>query len=352
MNLKKRSFIKGAVAAALISGIAAFQAPVVQAQEVTLKLHQFLPAQANVPKHVLEPWMKSVMDASGGKLKIDMYSAMALGGKPPELIDQVKDGVVDIAWTVVGYTPGRFPRTEVFELPFMMTNGEATSKAYWDMFESDMKDQDFKDYHIIGTWVHGPGVIHAKGDGVQKLEDMKGKKLRGPSRMTNALLKELGSEPIGLPVPGIPEALSKGVIDGTVIPWEVTGALKVAELTNTHTEFVGDKAIYTVTFVLAMNKQKYDSLPDDLKKALDDNSGATFSAFAGKTMQEYDAPSRQIAVDRGNKIVEISGDELARWKGAAQPVIDGWIKEMDGKGVNGKELYDRANELIAKYTNM
>ena len=177
MDLKKRSFIKGAVAAALISGVAAFQAPAVQAQEVTLKLHQFLPAQANVPKFVLEPWMQSVMDASGGKMKIEMYSAMALGGKPPELIDQVKDGVVDIAWTVVGYTPGRFPRTEVFELPFMMTNAEATSKAYWDLFESDMKDQDFKDYHIIGTWVHGPGVIHAKGDGVQKLEDMKGKKL-------------------------------------------------------------------------------------------------------------------------------------------------------------------------------
>ncbi|MEZ5801485.1 MAG: TRAP transporter substrate-binding protein DctP [Nitratireductor sp.] len=153
-------------------------------------------------------------------------------GKPPELIDQVKDGVVDIAWTVVGYSPGRFPRTEVFELPFMMTNAEATSKAYWDIFESDMKDQDFKDYHIIGTRAHGPGVIHAKGEGVHKLEDMKGLKLRGPSRMTNALIKEMGAEPIGLPVPAIPEALSKGVIDGTVIPWEVTGALKVAELTK------------------------------------------------------------------------------------------------------------------------
>ncbi|MFZ1814776.1 MAG: TRAP transporter substrate-binding protein [Rhizobiaceae bacterium] len=348
--MKKRTFLAGVITAGFALAAPGLSAVGAQAQEVSLKLHQFLPAGANVPKHVLEPWMKSVMDASGGKMQIEMFSAMALGGKPPELIDQVKDGVVDIAWTVVGYSPGRFPRTEVFELPFMMSNAEATSKAYWDLFESDMKDQDFKDFKILGAWVHGPGVIHAKGDGVQKLEDMKGKKLRGPSRMTNALLKEMGAEPIGLPVPGIPEALSKGVIDGTVIPWEVTGALKVAELTNTHAEFTGDKALYTVTFVLAMNKQKYDSLSDEQKKWLDDNSGAAFSAFAGKTMQDYDAPSRQIAVDRGNKIVEISGDELARWKTAAKPVVDGWLGEMKEKGIDGQDLLDRANALITKYT--
>ncbi len=346
--MKSRVLMAAVAAAGLLAGV--MIGGVAAAQEFTLKLHQFLPTPANVPKHVLVPWAKSIEEASGGRIKIEHFDAMALGGKPPELYDQARDGVVDIVWTVVGYTPGRFPRTEVFELPFMMTNAEATSKAYWELFEAEMKDQDFKDTHILGAWVHGPGVIHCKGDGVRKLEDMTGKKVRGPSRMTNALLQAMGAETIGLPVPAVPEALSKGVIDCTVIPWEVTGALKVAELTNTHTEFGGDHAIYTVTFVLAMNKAKYDSLPDDLKKIVDDKSGAAFSAFAGKTMQEYDAPSRKIAVDRGNTIVAIEGAELERWKAAAQPVVDGWVEEMKGKGVDGAALLEKAKALIAEKT--
>lgn len=105
------------------------------AQDVTLKLHQFLPAQANVPKYVLDVWADKVEKESGGRIKIERYPSMQLGGKPPELIDQVIDGVADIVWTVSGYTPGRFPTTEVFELPFMMTNAEAASHAYWDMFD-------------------------------------------------------------------------------------------------------------------------------------------------------------------------------------------------------------------------
>ena len=137
---------------------------------------------------------------------------MALGGTPPQLMDQARDGVVDIVWTLPGYTPGRFPRVEVFELPFMMTNAEATSRAYWDLFKSDMEAQEFQGIKILATWVHGPGVIHAKGEGVRTLEDMQGKKLRGPTRVINNLLAETGAEPIGMPVPAIPEALSKGVI--------------------------------------------------------------------------------------------------------------------------------------------
>ncbi|MGA1600535.1 MAG: TRAP transporter substrate-binding protein, partial [bacterium] len=264
------------------------------AQDVTLKMHQFLPAQANVPKHVLEVWADKVEKASGGRIQIDHYPSMQLGGKPPELADQVTDGVVDLIWTVCGYTPGRFPRTEVFELPFMMTNAEATSKAYWDLHEKYMTNQDFREMHIIGVWVHGPGLIHSKKP-VMTLADLNGVKLRAPTRVTNMLFKELGATPVGMPVPAVPEALSKGVIDATVIPWEVTGALKVAELVSNHTGF-GQASLYTTTFIFAMNKDKYESLPADLKKVIDENSGREMSGWAGRLMQEYDEPSRQIAL--------------------------------------------------------
>jgi TRAP-type C4-dicarboxylate transport system substrate-binding protein len=342
------SFTSAALAGALAAATWLGGTATSLAQEVTLRLHQFLPAQANVPKLVLDPWADKIEQESGGRIKIERYPAMQLGGTPPQLIDQVTDGTVDFVWTLPGSTPGRFPSTEVFELPFMMTNAEATSRAYWDLFEKYMKDGEFKDVHVIGVWVHGPGLVHSKTP-VAKLEDMRGLKLRGPTRIITGLLGELGATPIGMPVPAVTESLSKGVIDGAVIPWEVTPALKVPELVSNHTEF-GDNSLYTTTFVLAMNKAKYDSLPDDLKKVIDDNSGQEFSAFAGRTQQGADVPSKKLAVDRGNNIIVLDDAEVDRWKAAAQPVVDKWVEEATGKGLKGQELLDEARALIEKYS--
>ena len=129
MTLSRKTFLNMAGAAAMALGLGASP---VTAQEVTLTLHQFLPAQANVPKLILDVWADNVEAASDGRIKIDRYPSMQLGGRPPELMDQAIEGVADIVWTVVGYTPGRYPSTEVFELPFMMTNARAASRAYWE----------------------------------------------------------------------------------------------------------------------------------------------------------------------------------------------------------------------------
>ncbi len=343
MTIRRRTLLGCAAAFATLAGLPA------AAQEVTLRLHQFLPAQANIPKYVLDVWADKVEADSNGRIKIERFPSMQLGGTPPELIGQVEDGIADIVWTVAGYTPGRFPRTEVFELPFMMTNAEAASRAYWQLAEEQMLDQDFKNFKVLAVWVHGPGIIHSKTP-IRKVSDLDGVKLRAPTRVTNQMFSSMGATAIGMPVPAVPEALSKGVIDATVIPWEVTGALKVAELVSHHTEF-GDASLYTTSFIFAMNKDRYDSLPDDLKAVIDANSGMELSAFAGKTMQAYDAPSREIAVARGNDIIELTPDEVEEWRKASQPTIDAWIAEMDAKGLDGAGLVEHARELIAKYTN-
>ena len=331
--------------AALAAGVATLGlVATAAAQEVTLKLHQFLPAQANVPKLVLDVWADEVEKDSGGRIKVERYPSMQLGGKPPELMDQAIDGVADVVWTVVGYTPGRYPRTEVFELPFMMTNAEDASCAYAKMFDKHMKDTEFQNLKIVGTWVHGPGLIHSSRP-VRKVADMAGLKVRGASRTVTNMLEKLGATSVGMPVPAVPEALSKGVIDATTIPWEVTAALKVPELVKNHTEF-GDRALYTVTFVLAMNKAKYDALPDDLKKVIDDNSGQNFSQFAGMTQASADGPSRKLAEDAGNTIITLSQDEVDEWKAAAEPVIAEWIESVKGKGVDGQALIDEARATI------
>lgn len=344
MNTNRRTLL-GMTCAAAMTALGATGA---FAQEVTLRMHQFLPAQANVPKNVLDPWADKIEAESNGRIKIQRFPAMQLGGKPPELIDQAIDGVADIIWTVAGYTPGRFPHVEVFELPFMMTNAEATSAAYWDLAQEKMINDDFKDFHLLGVWVHGPGLIHSKKP-ITNIEDLNGVKLRAPTRVTNMLFSSLGATPIGMPVPAVPEALSKGVIDATVIPWEVTGALKVAELVGNHTSF-GDASLYTTAFIFAMNKDRYDALPDDLKAIIDANSGPEFSAFAGKQMQIDDEPSRQIAIDRGNNIIELTPEQVETWRAAAQPTIKAWVAEMDEKGMDGTGLLAEVKALIAKHT--
>ena len=331
-----------AVIAAAGSGGAAL------AQEVTLRLHQFLPPPAPVPAQILKPWAAQVEEASGGRIKIEHFDAMALGGRPPELMDQARDGVVDLSMTVVGYTPGRFPRTEVFELPFMMTDPVATARAYWEMVETEWQESEYQEVKVLGAWVHGPGLIHSQ-DGVASLEDMEGLTLRGPTRIINDLLSELGAEPVGMPLPAIPEALSKGVVRGTVIPWEVTTAIRLSELVSNHTEFTGTEALYTATIVLVMNKAKYDALPDDLKAILDAESGAKLSAFASQVMWDMDAPAREIAVAAGNTITQLDADEVARWKEASAPVVERWIADMNEKGIDGAALIDQAKALIAKH---
>ncbi|MBA98976.1 MAG: C4-dicarboxylate ABC transporter [Sulfitobacter sp.] len=333
--------IAGAALAIGLSATGAF------AQEVTLRMHQFLPPQANVPKLILDVWADKVEADSKGRIKIERYPSMQLGGKPPELMDQAIDGVADIVWTVVGYTPGRYPSTEVFELPFMVKDARAASSAYWQMFEKHMKDTEFKDVHILGTWVHGPGMLHTNKE-VRSPDDMQGLKIRGGSRLVNELLEIMGATPVGMPVPAIPEGLSKGVIDGTTIPWEVTSALKVPELVKNHTEFTG-AALYDLTFVLAMNKDKYESLPDDLKKVIDDNSGLEFSIFAGGTQSDADGPARQAALDMGNNIITLNEEETQVWRDASQPIYDSWIAEMNDKGIDGQALIDEARSLMDAY---
>jgi TRAP-type C4-dicarboxylate transport system substrate-binding protein len=318
------------------------------AQQVTLRLHQFLPAQAAIPKDFLAPWAKKVEADSKGRIKIELYPSLQLGGTPAQLYDQVRDGVVDLTWVPPGYTPGRFPRSETFELPFISSDGEKNSPAGWEFYEKHLKDE-FKDVKILAINTHGPPVIHAKGNGVRKLEDMKGLKIRGPSRIVNKLIETLGATPVGMPVTAMADALSKGVVDGTVVPWEVTLPLRIAELVNTHSGFSGNRSLYTTYFIFAMNKAKYDGLPADLKKVIDDNSGLETSRWAGKAMNDSDGPGLEAAKRRGNTIVTFDAAEVARWRKAAEPVIDGWAAELKAKNIDAQPLIADARAMIAKY---
>ncbi|QYK42367.1 MAG: TRAP transporter substrate-binding protein [Paracoccaceae bacterium] len=343
MTMKRRTALGFGLAIALgtLAGMPA------AAQEVTLKMAYFLPAQAPVPTRVLNVWAQNVESQSGGRIKIEQYPAMQLGGRPADLIDQVTDGVADIVWTLPGYTPGRFPQSEVFELPFLMTDAESHARAMWELGESRFFAGEFKDVKVIGLFCHGPGLIHSKTP-IVTTADLRGVKLRAPTRVTNKMVETLGATAVGMPVPAVAESLSKGVIDATIIPWEVTGAVKSSELVKNHTEFPG-APLYTSVFLMAMNKDVYDRLPDDLKAVIDANSGAEFSAFAARESQAADEPARAATLAMGNNIIELTPDQIAEWKAAAQPTVEAWVAEITATGVDGAALLAEAQAAIARH---
>jgi TRAP-type C4-dicarboxylate transport system substrate-binding protein len=334
----------------LVATCLALAAMAGQAQEVTLKVHHFLGPQSTQHTAMFGAWCDKLAKESANKLKCQIYPSMQLGGSPPQLYDQAKDGVADIIWTVAGYSAGRFPKIEVFELPFMMTNAEATSRAAWEYYDKYDRDE-FKDTHILAVHVHGPGNIYTTNKPIKTMADFKGLKLRAPTRLTNKMLAMMGATPVGMPVPAVPEALSKGVIDGAVIPYEVAPGIKVNELTKYTAE--PDRqfnALYTTVFLVAMNKARYESLPPDLKKVLDANSGADFSAFMGKTQAAADVPGKAQMLASGSQISVIPGPELDKWRKATDALDDQWAADITSKGGDGKKLLQEARDLIKKYT--
>lgn len=316
---------------------------------VTLKFHTFMAPQSNVWLNMHKAWMDKVEKESGGRIKFEGYPAMQLGGSPVQLFDQAKDGVVDIVWTLPGNTPGRFPRTEVFELPFMMNNAEATSRAFWEYIHTQAPDE-YRDVHPLALHVHGPGMFHMRSKLIRTADDLRGSKVRGPTRQITKMLGYLGASPVGMPLPQIPDSLSKGVIDGAVIPWEVVPSVKVHELAKFHSQFdPAGGALYTTTFVMAMNKAKYASLPPDLKAIIDRNSGLETSGWLGKVQQAGDVPGREAAVKLGNTIHTIPAGEAQEFRRKARLVEVEWVQDMDKRGFNGQGLLATARQLIAKH---
>ena len=347
--MKRRSFLKGTLSAGTAAALGAPHLSGLAQQSVTLKFHTFMAPMSNVWLLMHKPWMDKVEKESGGRIKFEGYPAMQLGGTPVQLYDQARDGVVDIVWTLPGNTAGRFPRIEAFELPFMMNNAEATSKAYWEYFQTQCPDE-FKETQVLALHVHGPGMFHTVAKAIKTPADLKGLKMRGPTRQATNLLRSLGATPVGMPLPAITDALSKGTIEACVIPWEVVPSIKVNELTKFHSEFpAGTPALYTTTFVMAMNKAKYDGLAPDLKKVIDANSGMATSAWLGKVQQSNDAIGRKSAVDRNNTIHTFTPAEAQEFIKLSSQIDDAWVADMDKRGFKGKALLDSAKALIAKH---
>lgn len=324
-----------ALAAWLFAGAAA-------AQNVTLKVHHFLPPGSTAHARFIVPWCDKIARESAGRLKCQIYPSMQLGGTPQQLFDQVKDGVADIVWTVPGYQAGRFPVSEAFELPFMVNDSERASRGLW-YYATRNAVAEYKGVRPLLFHVHDGSQLHTARRQVRQIEDFRGLKVRAPTRQGTKMVSALGATPVPMPLPQAAEALSKGVIDGALIPWEAIPTLKFEEVTKFHTEVPpGAPQMLNTVFIFAMNPSRYNSLPPELKKVIDAHSGPDASAWVGKVFTDDVAVGRKSAEQRKNTFYTLPEAELGRWQAAAARIGDEWVKDMTAKGFDGKRLLAEA----------
>ena len=337
----------------LVAGVALIAAQATLAQEVTFRIAHFLPAVASTQKVVLQPWCDEMGQLSNGRIKCQFYPSMQLGGTPAQLADQVKNGVADIAWTAPGYSTGRFPKTEALELPGILPlGGLPGGRAIWDFYGQQLKDE-YKDYKVLAMHGDGGMNIHTASKLLASAGDFKGVKLRSPNRTIARTLTALGATPVAMPPAQVTEAIAKGVVDGASAVWEVMLPTKLDEVTKFHFETPADRPVMGATvLVLLMNKQKYESLPADLKAIVDRTSGLPLVERYGKAWDEASIAARnKVKAAPGHTVTVVSGAKYDAILKQAEVVEKEWLADARAKGINGEALVAAARAAARKQSN-
>jgi TRAP-type C4-dicarboxylate transport system substrate-binding protein len=332
-----------ALGAAAFAGLLALPAA---AQEYRLSLHHFLGERAAAHSEMLVPWAERVEELSGGAVEITIYPAMTLGGRPPELVAQARDGVVDLVWTLNGYTPGLFPRTEVFELPTVFVNDPgATNLAMRALFDTHLS-VEYAGLEVMFLHVHAGNGFQMVDRPVRSPADLAGLSLRTPSRTGAWVIEALGATPVAMPVPELPQALSRGVVAGALVPWEIIPALRLQEQTDYQIEGANDERMGTSVFQVSMNKARWDSLPEDIRAAFRTASDEAWLGALGDIWRATDDRGIGMAVEAGNTHIRLTPAETEAMFAPMQGVVDRWIAEVGAVAIDGAALVQTARDAI------
>ena len=347
MGIARRTFLASSIGTAIAPAI--LRVACADTPPITLKLHHAFSAVSGVHDKFLLPWTRKIETESGGRLHVDIFPSMQLGGAPATLFDQARDGSADIVWTSPTLTPGRFAKIETFELPFLPSRRAlVSSRALTDFAAANLQDE-FRDFYTICFSCSDSAAIHATRP-MRTTEDMKDFKLHVQTRLAAEAMLALGARPVMMPSAQLPAAITEHVVDGCLDPWHLVPPLRLNDLLRTHTEF-SDHSPSARTYVLAMNKASYERLPRELKSVIDSNSGQVAAAMAGAMWDQQAAAVANMVVERGDLIVTLLPEAVARWRKATEPVIDAWRKEMKEQKIDGGKLIAAANALLAKYAN-
>ncbi|KEA65782.1 TRAP transporter solute receptor, unknown substrate 3 [Marinobacterium lacunae] len=331
-------------AAVLGTAIAAAVSTPAMAADYTLRFAHFWPGVSAVHKNVFEAWADSVNKASNGRIAVDIYPGATLA-KPPAQYDAVVNGIADMTTTVLGYTANRFPLTQIVELPGVVKDAQQGSCVVEKLYEEGLVADEFKETHPLFLFTHGQGHLNLTDKVVKEPSDLAGLRIRRPTAVVGKLLEGLGAQPVGMPAPESYQAMQRGVIDGVALPWEGVKSFRLNELANTHTEVGG---LYSLAFIVTMNKRVYDSMPDDLKKVIDDNSGMAWANKTGQVFDQIDGEGRKDAVAAGHTIVTVEGGaDNPKWKPVLDAATESYLQELEDKGLPARDVYKRTLELSA-----
>lgn len=324
---------------AALAGTVALGLAVSAAHAETLRFSSFEPPIAHVTAKILTPWAKEVSEASNGELTIQMFPGGTLGRNPAQQLKLVEDGVADIAWVIPGYVPGRFQEGTVSELPFLVPNSTVGSEAMWEMVEKGLFKGDYEKFKMIGVMVSYPNFVTATKP-VRTPADMKGLKFRAPGPTMLSAINALGAVPVGgITGPTAAESLSRGLIDGTFTQWGAMETFRIGEVVD-HVNLI---PLGATPMLVVMNKEKYESLSDTAKAAIDKFSGAAFSERFGKSFDQNVAEAREkIVAEDDPEIIDPDAELTAEWKAAVEVATTDWIANNE----NGQAIYDAFTEAL------
>lgn len=316
----------------------------VQAQDNNTPIHMnlthFLPRTSIVHSKFMKPWAEKIEKETNGKLKIKIYPQMSLGGVPSDLAEQVRSGAVHGAWTVVSLTPELFPKSEVFELPFISPSKKSTviNLAINEYYETYLKDE-FKDFYVVLLHAHAPSTLHLNKIRPKTLKELEGLKIRIPNRVMSRFVSDIGAVPVSMPITDVYESLTHGMINGAMMPFEVAVPLRLHEQTDYHIV----APFYTLVFAFLINKDFYDSLPHDIKEVIQKNSGVHIAHHVGEIWDKYEGDLMLKVKVEGGEFYNLSNEEIEKATIIANKISDEW------KNKNGVEYFNKAKELLEKY---
>ena len=306
MASSRRNFLASTVAS--LAAPAFVRAARGAAPYVTLKLHHALSSVSCAHANFLVPWARNVEAQSGGRIRIDIFPSMQLGGQPAELFDQARDRVADIVWAMPSKTPGRFPKIELFELPFVPPRRALVSSKAVEDFSAEYLKDEFGEVHPICFSCADRGILHAHRP-IETVAEIKGLRLDVRTRFAGEAVQALDGRAVPVPSGQLPLAITRRVVDGCIIPWDMVPALKLDDFLKAHTDFA-DYSLSTTTYVLAMNKTAYQNLPADLQKVIDGNSGQLAASMAGAMWDLQANAVADTVSQRGDRLVTLAPEAV------------------------------------------
>lgn len=328
-----------------IFGLALIYVPA-EAVSQTIELKFAHPYSPMHPQHigVLVPWAEKIEKSTNGRVKIKFFVGGALG-KPGQIYDMVSKGVADIGWDICDYSPGKFPLTTVIELPFMVKTAEKGSVVIWKAYDKfPAFKKEYGDTKLLFLSAHAPGFFATTKKPIRSLDDLKGLKIKTASSFTTDAMRLFGAVPVTQPVTETYTSLERGVVDGVVAPFDGIRVFKLHELLKYYTP----ADFYSLVFWVAMNKKKFDSLPSDIKKVIEDNSGEMWSRLHGRSFDEGYAASKKVCIEKGMERVEFPDAEMKKLIELTAPLKEKWAKDMEAKGLPGKAVLEYVTQLNAE----